>query len=169
MARVPTGDNDRGGFRATPRSMSESTSDLDTDGTGGAAEVTETADGQAPPRAPALRSSPSSPSPPWSSAPWWAPACSRCPALRHRDRGLRRPSRVIAGAGMLMLAFVFQTLAVRKPHLDAGVYAYAKAGFGEYLGFFRLRLLGQRLRRQRHPLGADRVDPRRHLHLAGRG
>src|SRR5919205_1086064 len=42
----------------------------------------------------------------------------------------------IAGAGMLMLAFVFQTLAVRKPNLDAGVYAYAKAGFGEYLGFF---------------------------------
>ena len=35
-----------------------------------------------------------------------------------------------------MLAFVFQTLAVRKPSLDAGVYAYAKAGFGEYLGFF---------------------------------
>ncbi|MBL8778642.1 MAG: amino acid permease [Acidimicrobiales bacterium] len=43
---------------------------------------------------------------------------------------------VIAGAGMLMLAYVFQTLAVRKPDLDAGVYAYAKAGFGEYLGFF---------------------------------
>jgi arginine:ornithine antiporter / lysine permease len=43
---------------------------------------------------------------------------------------------VIAGSGMLMLAFVFQTLAVRKPELDAGVYAYAKAGFGEYLGFF---------------------------------
>ncbi|GGV36111.1 amino acid APC transporter [Streptomyces longisporoflavus] len=42
----------------------------------------------------------------------------------------------IAGAGMLMLAFVFQTLAVRRPDLDAGVYAYAKAGFGEYLGFF---------------------------------
>jgi arginine:ornithine antiporter/lysine permease len=42
----------------------------------------------------------------------------------------------IAGAGMLMLAFVFQTLAVRKPALDSGVYAYAKAGFGEYLGFF---------------------------------
>src|SRR3954451_14539838 len=40
----------------------------------------------------------------------------------------------IAGAGMLMLAFVFQTLAVRKPDLDAGVYAYAKAGFGDYLG-----------------------------------
>jgi len=42
----------------------------------------------------------------------------------------------IAGVGMLMLAFVFQTLAVRKPALDSGVYAYAKAGFGDYLGFF---------------------------------
>lgn len=42
----------------------------------------------------------------------------------------------IAGTGMLMLAFVFQTLAIRKPNLDSGVYAYAKAGFGEYLGFF---------------------------------
>ncbi|MFI8292299.1 basic amino acid/polyamine antiporter [Streptomyces sp. NPDC085614] len=42
----------------------------------------------------------------------------------------------VAGLGMLMLAFVFQTLAVRRPDLDAGVYAYAKAGFGEYLGFF---------------------------------
>ena len=42
----------------------------------------------------------------------------------------------IAGAGMLMLGFVFQTLATRKPDLDAGVYAYARAGFGPYLGFF---------------------------------
>jgi arginine:ornithine antiporter / lysine permease len=42
----------------------------------------------------------------------------------------------VAGTGMLMLAFVFQTLAVRRPELDSGVYAYAKAGFGEYLGFF---------------------------------
>jgi arginine:ornithine antiporter/lysine permease len=41
----------------------------------------------------------------------------------------------IAGAGMLMLAFVFQKLANRKPDLDAGVYAYARAGFGPYLGF----------------------------------
>lgn len=41
----------------------------------------------------------------------------------------------IAGGGMLMLAFVFQTLARRKPDLDAGVYAYARAGFGPYLGF----------------------------------
>ncbi|MFI5717368.1 basic amino acid/polyamine antiporter [Nocardia sp. NPDC051750] len=42
----------------------------------------------------------------------------------------------IAGTGMLMLALVFQRLAVRKPDLDAGVYAYAKAGFGEFTGFF---------------------------------
>ena len=41
----------------------------------------------------------------------------------------------IAGLGMLMLAFVFQTLANRKPDLDAGVYAYARAGFGPFLGF----------------------------------
>jgi arginine:ornithine antiporter / lysine permease len=41
----------------------------------------------------------------------------------------------IAGTGMLMLAFVFQTLSLRKPDLDAGIYAYAKAGFGNYLGF----------------------------------
>lgn len=42
---------------------------------------------------------------------------------------------VIAGVGMLMLAFVFQFLAERKPDLDSGVFAYAKAGFGNYLGF----------------------------------
>jgi arginine:ornithine antiporter/lysine permease len=42
----------------------------------------------------------------------------------------------IAGAGMLMLGLVFQTLANRKPDLDAGVYAYARAGFGPYVGFF---------------------------------
>jgi arginine:ornithine antiporter / lysine permease len=41
----------------------------------------------------------------------------------------------IAGVGILMLAFVFQTLSRRKPDLDAGIYAYAKAGFGNYPGF----------------------------------
>jgi len=41
----------------------------------------------------------------------------------------------IAGTGMLMLAFVFQTLSRRRPDLDAGIYAYAQAGFGSYLGF----------------------------------
>src|SRR5215470_525130 len=42
---------------------------------------------------------------------------------------------LVAGVGMLMLAFVFQVLARRRPELDAGIYAYAKAGFGEYAGF----------------------------------
>ena len=42
---------------------------------------------------------------------------------------------LITGVGMLTLAFVFQTLANRKPELDGGVYAYAKAGFGDYMGF----------------------------------
>ncbi|TBW59528.1 arginine-ornithine antiporter [Marinobacter halodurans] len=42
---------------------------------------------------------------------------------------------VITAIGMLTLAFVFQTLANRKPDLDSGIYAYAKAGFGDYMGF----------------------------------
>jgi arginine:ornithine antiporter / lysine permease len=42
---------------------------------------------------------------------------------------------IIAGIGMYTLARVFQSLAERKPDLDAGVYAYAKAGFGDYPGF----------------------------------
>ncbi|WP_345777329.1 basic amino acid/polyamine antiporter [Lysobacter sp. MMG2] len=42
---------------------------------------------------------------------------------------------LIAGTGMYMLARVFQFLAERKPHLDAGVFAYAKEGFGDYPGF----------------------------------
>ncbi|BES71317.1 arginine-ornithine antiporter [Marinobacter nanhaiticus D15-8W] len=42
---------------------------------------------------------------------------------------------LITAIGMLTLAFVFQSLANRKPDLDTGVYAYAKAGFGDYMGF----------------------------------
>ena len=42
---------------------------------------------------------------------------------------------LIAGTGMYMLARVFQFLAQRKPHLDAGVFAYAKEGYGDYPGF----------------------------------
>ncbi|CAB3804708.1 Arginine/ornithine antiporter [Paraburkholderia caffeinitolerans] len=41
----------------------------------------------------------------------------------------------ITAVGMLTLAFVFQTLANRKPELDGGVYIYAKEGFGDYMGF----------------------------------
>jgi arginine:ornithine antiporter/lysine permease len=42
---------------------------------------------------------------------------------------------IIAAGGMYTLARVFQLLAERKPDIDAGVYAYAKAGFGDYPGF----------------------------------
>ncbi len=41
----------------------------------------------------------------------------------------------IAGLGMFTLARVFQALAVRKPALDAGIFAYAREGFGNYAGF----------------------------------
>jgi len=41
----------------------------------------------------------------------------------------------IAGTGMLMLAFVFQSLAIRRPDLDSGIYIYAQTGFGNYAGF----------------------------------
>lgn len=41
----------------------------------------------------------------------------------------------ISGIGMLMLARVYQMLALRKPNLDNGVYAYAQALSGEYVGF----------------------------------
>ena len=54
---------------------------------------------------------------------------------RHASPGAIVIGWVITGIGMLMLAFVYQGLAVRKPNLNAGPYAYAKAGFGEFIGF----------------------------------
>ena len=42
---------------------------------------------------------------------------------------------LITGAGMLMLAFVYQRLAINLPEIDAGVYGYARAGFGNLVGF----------------------------------
>lgn len=36
---------------------------------------------------------------------------------------------------MFMLARVFQSLAEKRPDIDSGVFAYAKAGFGDYMGF----------------------------------
>jgi arginine:ornithine antiporter / lysine permease len=42
---------------------------------------------------------------------------------------------VITGMGMLMLAFVYQMLATKKPELDNGIYAYARALSGDYVGF----------------------------------
>jgi arginine:ornithine antiporter/lysine permease len=41
----------------------------------------------------------------------------------------------ITALGMLMLAFVYQGLSMRKPALNSGPYAYARAGFGPFIGF----------------------------------
>src|SRR3990167_2249595 len=41
----------------------------------------------------------------------------------------------ITGIGMLLLVRVYQMLSLRKPELDNGVYAYARALSGEYVGF----------------------------------
>lgn len=41
----------------------------------------------------------------------------------------------ITAVGMLALVFVYQSLATRKPDLDACPYAYAMAGFGPFIGF----------------------------------
>lgn len=42
---------------------------------------------------------------------------------------------VIGGLGALMLALVFVYLASRKPDLKSGVFAYARDGFGDFMGF----------------------------------
>ena len=42
---------------------------------------------------------------------------------------------LVSGVGMLCLAFVYQTLAWRQPTLDNGVYAYARAAAGDFVGF----------------------------------
>ncbi len=51
-------------------------------------------------------------------------------------------SWLVAGSGMLMLAFVFQSLAVRKPDLDAGIFAYAQRGSATIWGSLRLSVSG---------------------------
>lgn len=42
---------------------------------------------------------------------------------------------IITGLGMLFLALSFQNLTKKRPDLDAGIYSYAEAGFGKYMGF----------------------------------
>ena len=61
---------------------------------------------------------------------------------------------LIAGTGMYMLAWVFQALAERKPDLDAGIFAYAKAGFGDYPGFLRPSAIGSALASATSPIGS---------------
>ena len=41
----------------------------------------------------------------------------------------------VTGIGMFLLVRVYQMLSLRKPELDNGVYAYARALSGEYVGF----------------------------------
>ncbi len=53
----------------------------------------------------------------------------------HASPGAIMIGWAITGVGMLMLAFVYQGLATRKPELNSGPYAYARAGFGPYIGF----------------------------------
>ena len=42
---------------------------------------------------------------------------------------------LITGVGMLALALVFQRLANARPDVEGGVYGYARAGFGDYVGY----------------------------------
>ncbi|WP_297518557.1 basic amino acid/polyamine antiporter [uncultured Clostridium sp.] len=42
---------------------------------------------------------------------------------------------IITGIGMFFLGKVFQILSNEKPELSGGIYAYAKEGFGNYIGF----------------------------------
>ncbi len=41
----------------------------------------------------------------------------------------------ITGIGMIALALSFQNLNAKRPDLDGGVYSYAAAGFGKFMGF----------------------------------
>ena len=42
---------------------------------------------------------------------------------------------LITGLGMVFLSFVFQHLANNRPDVDGGVYGYARAGFGDFVGY----------------------------------
>ncbi|WP_075980420.1 arginine-ornithine antiporter [Bacillus massilinigeriensis] len=42
---------------------------------------------------------------------------------------------VITGIGIIALGLAFQNLTMRRPDLDGGIYSYAKAGFGNFMGF----------------------------------
>ena len=42
---------------------------------------------------------------------------------------------LITGIGMIALVLVYQNLSIRRPDLNSGVFSYARAGFGDYVGF----------------------------------
>lgn len=41
----------------------------------------------------------------------------------------------ITGIGMIFLALAFQHLSRLKPEIESGVFGYAQAGFGDFIGF----------------------------------
>lgn len=43
---------------------------------------------------------------------------------------------IITGIGMIFLALTFQRMCDAKPEINSGVFGYAKAGFGDLVGFF---------------------------------
>lgn len=42
---------------------------------------------------------------------------------------------IITAIGMISLAFVFQNLTNERPDFEGGIYSYAQAGFGDFIGF----------------------------------
>ncbi|WP_042352939.1 arginine-ornithine antiporter [Bacillus massiliigorillae] len=42
---------------------------------------------------------------------------------------------IITGIGMISLGMSFQNLNMKRPDLDGGVFSYARAGFGDFMGF----------------------------------
>lgn len=42
---------------------------------------------------------------------------------------------IITGIGIIALGLSFQNLTMRRPDLDGGIFSYAKAGFGDFIGF----------------------------------
>jgi len=42
---------------------------------------------------------------------------------------------IVTGIGILTLVLVFRNLSMRKPDLNSGITSYARAGFGDYIGF----------------------------------
>ncbi len=42
---------------------------------------------------------------------------------------------IITGIGMIALGLSFQNLTMKRPDLDGGIFSYAKAGFGDFIGF----------------------------------
>lgn len=48
----------------------------------------------------------------------------------------------VTGVGIVALAMSFLYLSQLRPELDGGIYSYARAGFGELVGFFSAWAIG---------------------------